>query len=222
MRKLLIVFTVIAVVLTATLPATATNGGFVESPSSSGAPTLVEDSSAEGIVIVSYRDRIEELPEEDVAAFEEAYEIIKSAEDLTVAVPQLERIANRVNVNPEHLAVSDLFYVGGEDDYQHSGSAHQVVLLMSALQNFVCVLRYNGESWEPVTDYTINENGELEFMADGFGSYAIVVSTGDIPSPESPLPTILIVAGAVIVAGGIGVIIFFFIKRRREDDKDEK
>ena len=78
MRKLLIFFTVIAVVLTATLSVTATNGGFVESPSSSGAPTLVEDSSTEGIVVVSYRDRLDELTEEAVSVFEASYDAIKS------------------------------------------------------------------------------------------------------------------------------------------------
>ena len=215
MKKLIIILTVaIAVCAMSVSTLAASWGGFIESPSASGAPTIVEEASDDGVKISSYRDRAENLNPGQIANFENAYKSIVSFKTVPEINSSISDIASKLKVDPSDLAVSDLFYITVGEDKESA-----IVSLESAtFDNFVCLLRYDGARWvvvDAVKDYT----DVIKFDALP-GAYAVVVSTGDAPDypddDEDNTTLVIIIIAAVAAAAAIaGTTAFLMYKKKK-------
>lgn len=207
------------------------NGAFVSSPSKNPAPELIESSNSDEecnakIVICAYADRAK-LDDEKRKAFEDAYKSIVNAGDLASLNSGLSSIAEELQISSDKLAVIDLFDISYEDCEAHDGhGGFDIILKPHVLDNFVCLLHYNGTTWEIVDTANVSEDGlHLMFTADDLSPFAIVVHDGSavIPSDNASnanVALIIAIIAAVIVALGIvAVIIFFVLKNKKKNTK---
>ena len=216
MKKLIIVLAVaIAICAMSVSTLAASWSGFIESPSASGAPVIVEEESDDGVKISSYRDRAENLSPGQIANFEDAYESIVKYESVPKMNSSISDIANDVKVSPSELAVSDLFYITVPE-----GKESAVVSLESpTFANFVCLLRYDGSDWVVVE---AEKTGDNVIKFDSLpGAYAAIVSTGATPdhsgdSDNSIVPVIIAVAVAAAAAVA-GTAAFLMYKKKKPE-----
>ena len=203
MKKLIILLAVAVAICAMSVSTLAAWSGFVESPSASGAPTIIKGSSDDGMKISSYRDRADNLSPGQVANFESAYKSAVGYASVAEMNSSISSIANDVKVSPDKLAISDLFYITvGE------GDENGIVSLESAtFDKFVCLLRYDGSSWVPV-EAEKTDSDAIKF--DAFpGAYAVVVSTDEVPDHSDDdenndiVPIIIIAATATAAAAAI-------------------
>ncbi len=184
MKKVIAIMITLALMLCFSMTAfAADNGGFTVSPSGNLAPELVEVKTEEGepevaVEIVSYAER-EKLPAYDKAILELAYEQISETADLTDISNRLKTLAEEKGLNPENLAVSDLFdisaeVVEGADDH----GKVTITLKAETLQNFTALLHFRNGAWEVVDDAAVAEDGKtMTFSVNDFSPFAIVVDT---------------------------------------------
>lgn len=220
MKKLLVLTLAALLILTWSVAAFAT-GSFVTSPSTKGAPELVDaknesEDCVATLLIKSYAER-HSLPEDVRAMFEAAYNAIKNTADLTTLNQKLAQLASEKGYAAADLAVSDFFDISSTDCASHDNHGHfDITLKADALKNFVALLHYYNGEWRVVEDAKVTENGtHLEFTEDEFSPFAIVVYTGE-PIVEEPTGLtvgqgILIGVGAVTVAGGLFALIWFVV-----------
>lgn len=170
MKKLLSVCLVLVMVICFSVTAMA-EGGFISSPSLNPAPEVIEPTDG-SIVVHSYSKR-NELSEDKRNALEDAYNSIKSTNNLSDLNGAL---------NGKNIGVSDLFNVG----YNGTNAAgnHSVTLKADTLNNFVALMTYVNGEWKIVEGAKI-QNGNLVFTAKDFGPYAIVVNTDGTKSPQT-------------------------------------
>lgn len=200
----------LAVLMMVSLSVTCFAEGFVSSPSNNKAPTIVEsensdENSDSELIIISYGDR-DKLNSKKKQKFEKAYEQISKSDDLTDLVPELEDYAKDKGVDPEDLAVSDLFYAD-ETNSQGNGK-YKVSLKADTLNNFVALKQFDGEKWVIIKDAKVNSDGTLTFTLTNTGPLAIVVDGSKSPVTGDAtlltLTTVLIVSvialGAVLIA----------------------
>ncbi len=185
MKKLIMIFMVLALVASMSISVLATAGGFIESPSGKPAPQLVaganENEECEAqVIITAYSDR-DQMTEAARKNIEAAYAIIVGTEDLGSLNPALAEIAENLGVDTSALAVSDLFDVSATECNGHAEHGHfDITLKSDTLKNFACLLKYHNEEWSIVENAEVTNNGEhLEFDEDELTSFAIVVNTGD-------------------------------------------
>ena len=218
MKKLIILLAVVMAICAMSVSTLAAWDGFVESPSASGAPTIVESASDVGVKISAYRDRTDKLSPDQVANFESAYNSIVGFSSVADMNPDIPKIARDLNVNPSDLAISDLFYITIEErsgsesasvedkaafvnlaasTFKSSARSKSVkdgvafVTLESATFNsFVCLVNYDGENWN-IVEAEKGDNNVIEFYATP-GAYGVVISTGAEPDrTEYRAPTIV-------------------------------
>ena len=217
MKKIVMFFLAIAMVVSMSISVFATAGGFTSSPSRNPAPELVsgKNESADCVselVITAYGDR-NDLSEEARREFEEAYSEIIGTQDLSTLNSEIKDIAESLGVEVSELAVSDLFCIEDTDCENHGNHGRfNIALKAETLNNFVCLLHYYNGEWLVVEDAEVTENGELSFSEKEFSPFAIVVSTGKTPakSDNSGLITGIIIAVIVVVV--LGVAVFLMIK----------
>ena len=185
MKKVLAVLVALMMVFSFTVSTMAAE--FVQSPSNNMAPELMEGecgiSGCEGgFIIVPYGERAT-LSDEDCGAFEGAYSSISNADDLTDLNDQLEKLVNDHGINSEDLSVSDLFFVD-TDEHTHDGNGnYSIKLKAETLDNFVGLLRFDGEKWHWVDGAAV-DGGMLMFNTKEAGSFAIVVDKGADKKPS--------------------------------------
>lgn len=198
----------IVMVLSMTVTAYATNGGFVESVSNNDS-TELEDFTNESedceakVIVTPYADR-ETLSNEAQKGLEKAYEIIKKTMDLTTLNEDLFDLADDKDVVASSLAVSELFHLDIDEDDSHSTHGKFTVKLSSeTLKDFVGVMYLNGDKWELVDGAKIDKDGNLVLTTDKKGAYAIVVAADKqdgVQTGNAHFPwycVVLIVASAV-------------------------
>ena len=174
MKKLIILLIVVAVACVMGISAFAAPGGFVESPSNNGAPTLVAEDSDVGVAVTAYRERANKLSADRISVFENAYKSVVSYTDVSSMTSELPKAANKVKVDPADLAVSDLFFVTVEGK-----SSAKASVKSNTFDNFVALIRYDGSAWS-VVDSELKDENTVSFTASA-GVYAVVVSTGATP-----------------------------------------
>ena len=174
MKKLIVLLTIVSVVFVMGISALAAPGGFVESPSNNGAPTLVAEDSDVGVTVTAYRDRVGKLSADQISIFESAYKSVVGYTDVSSMNPELPKAANKVKVDPADLAVSDIFFVTVEGK-----SSAKASVKSNTFHNFVALVRYDGSAWS-VVDSELKDETTVSFTASS-GIYAIVVSTGATP-----------------------------------------
>lgn len=183
MKKVLAICLMAVMVLSLSIPAFATSGGFVSSPSGSQAPEIVEyrneSKDCKGTLdLTSYADR-NSLSEDTRKMLEEAYNAVVNATDITSLSDALRELAEKLGIDAADLAVSDLFDISlnGCDNHENHG-AFDITLKTETLKNFVCLLHYYNGEWKVVTDTEVANNGTyLEFKEKDFSPFAIVVNT---------------------------------------------
>ena len=217
MKKIVMFFLAIAMVVSMSISVFATGGGFMSSPSRKPAPELVSGKNestdcVSQLVITAYGDRTK-LGEESRIEFEEAYVEIIGTQDLSTLNSKIKDIAKKLGVEVAELAVSDLFYIDDTDCKNHENHGRfNVELKAEPLNKFICLLHYYNGEWLVVEDTEVTENGELSFSEKEFSPFAIVVSTGKDPvkSDNSDLITGITVATALVAI--IGAAAYFVIK----------
>ena len=219
MKKLIIILTVVIAICAMSISTLAARGGFIESPSANGAPTIVEDNTDDRVMITAYRDRKEALSAEQIVNFDNAYKSALSFSSVSHMNSKITGHASALKVNVSDLALSDFFYVTIDGN-----KASAMVSLKSVnFSNFVCLLRYDGSNWV-VVDAELNGDNIIEFLAVP-GAYAVVVSTGATPDYDSYkankiLTTVLIIA-AVVAAVLLSIFFIFFILGKKKKEEEE-
>jgi hypothetical protein len=216
MKKIIVILMAAFVLLTVSVSAFATNGGFVSSPSNNQAPELLDVKSGfedctSKFAVMSYADR-DQLSEEARKALEDAYASIKETADLTSLNDAIATVAKKLGVDASHLAVSDLFDLAPKADAElEDGDKYDFSVKADTLENFVCLLHYVDGKWEVVEDAEVSKDGEnLEFEVDGFSPIAVAVSTGDEPQYGGiTAATIIGIMALVVGVGGIGVAAWY-------------
>ncbi|MBE6542566.1 MAG: hypothetical protein E7672_09020, partial [Ruminococcaceae bacterium] len=138
MKKIVSVFVSLLMMMSLTIGAIAAADDFVVSPSQKDAPGL-EDFEGDGdLVIVGYGDR-DSLTDEQKKEFEDSYDSIRNAEDLSDLVGELKEIAEALGVDTDDLEVSDLFnIILGKNGDVYS----DVTISPEVLDNFVALIQY--------------------------------------------------------------------------------
>ena len=225
MKKLFALCLTLVMAVSLSFSAFAALGSFVSSPSGNSAPILVsgentaEDCVAE-LIITAYGDR-DKMTEDARQKIEEAYAKIVGTQDLSSLSAAIAEAANKRGLNPQELAVSDLFDISSTSCEGHSAHGHfDITLKAETLKNFAFLLHYYGGEWHIVDNATVTNNGEnLEFDAGEFSPFAIVVYTGEAPVEPVPanntLKIVIIVAAAAIAVGAAAYVAFNVIKKKK-------
>lgn len=229
MKKVFALMLVCLLVLSMTVAVSADPGAFVQSPSYNGDTTLVNaDNATEAceaqLAVYSYADR-DQMSDESRTAVEAAYASIAGCEDLAALNSGVSTLAEELQIASDKLAVSDLFAIEMSDCDLHDGhGAFTVTVKPHVLDNYACLLQFNGSSWEMVKESSVNEEGtELTFVVDEMNPLAIVVHDGSavIPEPDEDGNIVLILAivGAAVAVGVIIFIVIFFKKKKKDEEK---
>lgn len=221
MKKALTFCLMILLVVSMSINALAIPGGFISSPSGNRPPILVtfdpvdEDCTAD-LEITDYSDR-EKLPDDKRQAMEEAYDDIRNADDLTNLSDDLKDLAKDKEINSDKLGVSDLFDLSSTGDCDdHDGhKQYKVTLEADTLEHFVgLIYRDDDGKWHLVEDAKIVD-GKLQFTAQGFYPYAVVVDTTEgNPSKTSDTGTILI-CGSVMAVSAVALVVVLVKGKKR-------
>jgi hypothetical protein len=217
MKKVLAICLMVLLVVSMSINAFAIPGGFVSSPSGNRAPVLVrfepvdEDCTAT-LIITIYGDR-HTIPEEKRKPFEDAYNEISGSDDLTDLCDDLDDLAATKGLDGKKLAVSDLFDLSSSGCEEHDGhKQYKLTLDVDTLDNFVgLIYRDDNGQWHVVKDAKV-VNGELQFTAQGFHPYAIVVDTTEAKTGDS---NIILICGAVMAVSA-AALAFVLIKGKKK------
>lgn len=218
MKRIITFIMTTVLVLTMSVTALATNGGFVVSPSLNGTPDIVEcqngdsDCIAEWI-ITSYADR-ENLSSEKKTEIEKCYDIIFITENVIDLTSELAGVVGDTGAT---LAVSDLFdlsYIGCDSHDGHGKTTF--TLEADTLKNFKALLCYKDGVWTVVDGASV-DGDLLTFSTDTFSIFAVVVNI-DSAAVDDTVDTgdnaRLLWYGAIMAASLIGIIAVVGVKAR--------
>lgn len=224
LKKILVVCLVLAVLMSVSATAFAASNGFVKSPSGSQAPTVEkfepENEHCMGtLVITSYGDR-KDLPTDLRDRFEDAYDAIVKAEDMTDLNDDLAQIAADQKIDPEYLEVLDLFNVHIEGCDTHDGHFNfDITISTSTLDEFVALLHMNenGE-WELIEAEVSSDGKHLSFsVEEALGPFAIIVDTTST-SPDGPTgeSNLVYIYAAMMVLSALALVVVILLFRRKK------
>ena len=185
MKKILLL--VLAVVLGLSLSFTvfADPGAFQNSPSTLQGPELIDANNDHHdciarLIITSYADR-HTLTDEKRVDLENVYQMLSTTDDISTVVPQLEDLAESLNVKTEDLVASELFDISlTECPYHEFHGSFDVLLKADSLRNFVCLLHYYNGEWVIVEDVEVVLDTYLAFTESDFSPFVIVSIPGGI------------------------------------------
>jgi len=213
MKKALTFCLMVLLVVSMSINALAIPGGFVSSPSGNRPPILVtfdpvdEDCTAD-LEITDFGNR-DKLPDDKRQGLEDAYDAIKNTDDLTDLNDDLKDLADKKDIDGDKLGVSDLFDLSSSGDCEeHDGhKEYKVTLDAETLDRFVgLIYRDDDGNWHLVEDAKVVD-GKLQFTAQGFYPYAVVVDTTEgEPSKTGDTGTILI-CGAVMAVSAVALAV---------------
>ncbi len=211
MKKILTLVIAIVMVLSMSVASFAKAADFLESPSKDLAPGLDkfehEDPACTGdLNIISYGDK-DKLPEEEKNLFEDAYDSIVNADDLSDINPELDG---------DNLAVGDLFAVDFNSCEDHDKHGKTTLDITSdSAKNFNSLIAFDGEKWV-IVDATVSGD-KISFSAklSGFTVFAIVVNTAsDAPQTGDTFSWIYV---ALMVASATGFIAVCVSMRKKKN-----
>lgn len=208
MKKMMACMMVVVLVLTMSVSVFAA-GGFISSPSGKKGPELV-DAVIEGcegdIVLTPYSEK-DSLDDAEREELEEAYRQISENKDLSEICEDLKALAEKLGIDVEDLAVSDLFYLDYEGCDDHDGHGPFTVSIRpEIINNFAgLMVLVNGE-WVLVEDAKIVD-GVLTFTGNHYGPYAIVLNTAEAPQTGDSFPWIYVVLMGISVVGLTTVLV---------------
>lgn len=215
MKKVLSICLVLVMAFSFGMTAFAAPSGFVSSPSENQAPVVDEFKPADDdcqakITIISYAER-ENFPKEYVEALEDAFKELSETDDITELSPSLKDVADKKNIKPGNLLISDLFDVYSEGcDAHENHKEFEITLLADTLKNFVALIQRNPDgTWEVVSNAKVVKNGKaIRFTVDSFSPFAIVVGKTPV-SPQTddnaPANIYVIFTAVIALAAIVGV-----------------
>lgn len=212
MKKVLVICLTMVLVMSLSISAMAIPGGFVKSPSGNRAPIVVdfkpldEDCTA-SLIITIFGDRVN-LPEELRQPFEDAYNDIINSSNLTDLNKDLADLADKLGIESSKLGVSDLFDLSANGCEDHDGhKQYQVTLDSDALEHFVGLI-YKGDdgNWYLVDDAKVID-GKLQFTAEGYHPYAIVVDTTEGEPSKTGDTNLILICGAVMAVSAVALAV---------------
>ena len=228
MKKVLLVCLALIMVMSMTLSVFAAPGAFYMSPSLNPAPTLVDfdpadDECVADLIIIAYINR-DQLPAELKTLFEKAYADISGTKDITALTAELAALVAEKKLNADDLAISDLFDAHVTDCADHDNHHNfDVTLSSDTLKNFVALLHMNKDGvWEIISDAEVTNNGtHLEFTAEAFSPFAIVVDTGAHgidPSPTGDNSMIGVYSAVMAASAAAFFIVLFLGKKQKKEE----
>ena len=198
MKKVLVLCLAVVMLFSFSMTVFAAPNGFVKSPTGQQGPVIVE---GDDIIVTPFGDR-DNLDDETKKKIEDAYDSIINADNLGDLNKELKSKAENLGVDVKHLAVSDLF------DVEFNGKGlYSVTIKPETLENFVGLMRWDGDKWVFVKDAKLNGN-QLSFTLEESAQFAIVVNAGagNVGSPVTgdTFPWELVI---LIAVSGIGLVI---------------
>ena len=185
MKKILLLVLAVALGLSLSSTVLADPGAFQNSPSTLQGPELIDANNDHHdciarLIITSYADR-HTLTDEKRVDLENVYQMLSTTDDISTVVPQLEDLAESLNVKTEDLVASELFDISlTECPYHEFHGSFDVLLKADALRNFVCLLHYYNGEWEIVEDVEVVLDTYLAFTESDFSPFVIVSIPGGI------------------------------------------
>lgn len=210
MKKVLVLCLTLVMLFVFSVTALAAPNGFVSSPSGQSAPTLEDysnsDEDCKGDVSITPYSNRDELNDDEKNTMNSAYDSIVDADDLADLNNELKALAEELGIPTDNLAVSDLFNVSYDCDSHDGHGQFTITLKPETLQNFVGLMRFDGEKWVLVKGARVTNNATLlSFSLDEPSPLAIVVNAGaeSIGSPQTgdALPWVYVALIAVSVIG---------------------
>lgn len=225
MKKVLTICLSFALLMALAVGICATPGAFYESVSGKDSPVLVsgenvsDECNAE-VIVTPYSKR-DTLPSDLRQLLEYAYQMIIGVESPAELCEALNGIAAAKGITAADLAVSDLFDVHAtECTNGHELHGHfDITLKADLLKNFVALIHYHNGEWHVVESAQVTNNGEhLEFDAEHFSPFAIVISTAEIETdaPGTSDTNNLWLYVAALSAVAIVVVVILLAKKKRE------
>lgn len=220
MKKVLVICLALALVLSLSISALAIPGGFIKSPSGNRAPVIeifkpLDDDCTASLIITIFGDRMN-LPEELRQPFEDAYNELVNSSDLTNLSKELADLASKLGIDADKLGVSDLFDLsasGCEDHNSHK--QYNVTLDTDTLEHFVGVIyRTDDGKWHLIEDAKVVD-GKLQFTAEGYHPYAIVVDTTEGEPSKTGDTNLILICGAVMVAAAAGLAVVLVMRKKQ-------
>lgn len=214
MKRITTVGLIALLMVTMSLHVFAASGGFLDSPSVQGGPTLIEGAitGCDGeIILIPYSD-CHELTEGNRKQIEDAYNQIRDNKDLSKLCPALKDIAEKNKDSVKRYAVSELFNIGytGCDDHDDHNN-FRAVLKPASTKNYVALLTLVNGVWTVVEDVEV-DGEHLIVSGNYYGPYVIVVDTGSGATGDS-FPWIYVVLMCVSAAGLVALAIVY--KKRK-------
>ena len=185
MKKILLLVLAVMLGLSLSFTVLADPGAFQNSPSTLQGPELIDANNDHHdciarLIITSYADR-HTLTDEKRVNLENVYQMLSTTDDISTVVPQLEDLAESLNVKTEDLVASELFDISlTECPYHEFHGSFDVLLKADALRNFVCLLHYYNGEWEIVEDVEVVLDTYLAFTESDFSPFVIVSIPGGI------------------------------------------
>lgn len=222
MKKVLAICLALVMVLSISVSALATTGGFLISASLRPAPVLVNfeklqnDCDAE-LVITPYSDRTTLSADlQDLMA--KAYGEIKATEDLTTLNSALAAVADQKDIAGEDLAVTDLFDIHLEGCTIHdTHTDFGITLKADMLDRFVGLLHMTKDGkWELVDGAKVVD-GNLKFTAANFSPFAIVIDSEGSQSPETGDNTNIILMGVLMAVSATACVVLVLKSKKQEN-----
>lgn len=227
MKKVLALVLALAMLVASSVCAFAVSNNFVQSPTGQRVPTLIvggntaEDCFA-WLEITGWGDRHTIDNEETRQNFEDAYNQIVGADDLTELCNDLGGVADSLGIPYGNLAVSDLFDITwyGCDDHRDHDGVFNIQIQPEALENFVALLHYHNGEWVVISNAEVIGDGDiLSFSVGDLSPFAIIVNKGDNPveppfGGDNTMFTLYIVLMAV--SGAALVVVGVKMKRGRK------
>lgn len=227
MKKILTACLALVMVMTMSITVFAAPGGFLSSPSGKLAPDLVDYSNSSDdceaeLVLTPYANR-GSLPDPLRINFESAYNSIANTNNISNLNSDLTKIVQELNLSSDDLGISDFFNIHSKNcDIHEDHGAFTIKLKPETLENFVALMRYDGEKWVIVEGAKILSDGmHLTFASKELGPFSIVVNTADskLTDTDSPqtgdsFPWIYVILIAVSVAG-LAVVAVLYTKSKK-------
>ena len=220
MKKVLVICLAMVLVLSLGVSAMAIPGGFVKSPSGNRAPNVtvfqpLDDDCTADLIITIFGDRFD-MPEDQRQPFEDAYNDIINSEDLTNLNNDLADLANKLDIDPEKLGISDLFDLNcdGCENHEDHGK-FKVTMEVDGLEHFVGVIFRDDEgNWHLVEDAKVKD-GKLEFTAEGYYPHAIVVDTTEGEPSKTGDTNLVVICGAVMAVAAAGLVVVLIMRKKQ-------
>ncbi len=226
MKKLLAFALTLLVVMSMSLGVFAAPGKFINSPTANNAPVVIEikplspDCTGE-IIVTPYSQRYT-LPEEERKAIEAAYAEIVAAIDLTKFCDIFAAHVHKQKIDPEDLAVSDLFDVRVVNCTHHEPHEGFIITVkLDTLTNFAGLLHCHNGDWEMVENATVDQAAKtLTFQVDELSPFAVVVDVSN-PAPDAGDATNIILWGgvAVVSAAALTVVVLMLRKAKKAEEQ---